>query len=223
MSVMLRCAALSSAVYRLELPDGFDGMEVISRGDTIGAAYFRGAEIYFAFQGSTTKAHWLSNIRVIKTRYHGIRAHQGFAEAAMRVADDVRRIALGHAAGGVWFTGHSLGGAIALLTAMPVSERRRCSVITFGQPRVSTLAEIRSAFSGEYLRVVNGSDAVVRRPALCYSHAGTELYLSNSGKRFTDPCWFKKMADRTITISQHERIFDHSMQDYLRELGQCES
>lgn len=60
-----------------------------------------------------------------------------------------------------WFTGHSLGGALATLAASRFSPVR--AVYTFGAPRVGNEAFVRS-FSTAMYRFVNGDDVVPALP-----------------------------------------------------------
>lgn len=75
----------------------------------------------------------------------------------------------------VWFTGHSLGGALAELAAARLIKEDKLSpehiggIITFGQPRVGD-GEFASTYDREYglkkrhVRFVNNNDIVTRTP-----------------------------------------------------------
>ena len=87
----------------------------------------------------------------------------------------------------LWFTGHSLGGAMASICA------GRCQlssiktypeqVHTFGSPRVGTKRYINHA-KIDYYRWVNNNDIVTRTPPawMGYRHSGQEMYLDSAGK-----------------------------------------
>lgn len=87
----------------------------------------------------------------------------------------------------LWFTGHSLGGAMAsicagrcLLAHIDTSPEQ---IHTFGSPRVGTKRYINHA-KVDYYRWVNNNDIVTRTPPvwLGYRHAGKEMYLNAHGK-----------------------------------------
>ena len=86
----------------------------------------------------------------------------------------------------LWFTGHSLGGAMAsicagrcLLSHIDTSPEQ---IHTFGSPRVGTKRYINHA-KVDYYRWVNNNDIVVKTPPawLGYRHSGKEMYLNASG------------------------------------------
>lgn len=86
----------------------------------------------------------------------------------------------------LWFTGHSLGGAMAsicagrcLLSSIDTSAEE---VHTFGSPRVGTKRYINYA-KIDYYRWVNNNDIVTHTPPawLGYRHSGQEMYLDANG------------------------------------------
>jgi len=222
MDIIETCAHLSLAVYSETVPDnvGVIGYERISdrKTETFGMAYITADNLYLVFRGSQNKKHWLSNFKILKKNHFGIRAHKGFSEASESVMDQVRSLIAEFPNQTPVLSGHSLGGAIAVLVAVALRPAP-IKVITFGQPRVSTTAELRLALYGEYLRVVNGSDVVPRKPMLGYSHAGSLLYLSNRQKKLMDPGSVFRFFDRLPTLFQ--RVSDHDMVDCMMEYERC--
>ena len=87
----------------------------------------------------------------------------------------------------LWFTGHSLGGAMATISAgrcflehIPASPK---GVYTYGAPRVGTARYINHA-TVDLTRWVNNNDIVPRVPPtwLGYRHAGRRFYINTYGK-----------------------------------------
>jgi hypothetical protein len=225
---ILQAAELAKAVYDLSTPDGLGivGIERIEHAptDTSGMAYHAPYGTTIAFAGSASKQDWLTNANIKKRPCYGwIKAHAGFADCAEAVLGKCLEVAQLNN-NPLTLTGHSQGGAVALLVAIGLASRlkgegRSITVITFGQPRVSTEAEIRACLPGEYIRVVNGSDVVTRVPRIGYGHAGTEVYLRNNGGYCVDPGWHEKLTDRLLAW-QHDRVADHMMAGYLKQLQQ---
>ena len=87
----------------------------------------------------------------------------------------------------VWFTGHSLGGAMASIAAgrclLSHIDTQPEQVHTFGSPRVGTKRYINHA-KVDFYRWVNNNDIVPRSPPawLGYRHAGKEIYLDSQGQ-----------------------------------------
>lgn len=87
----------------------------------------------------------------------------------------------------LWFTGHSLGGAMATICAgrclLSKINSSPIQVQTFGSPRVGNKRYINHA-KIDYLRWVNNNDIVTRSPPvwLGYRHAGKEMYLDSNGR-----------------------------------------
>jgi len=87
----------------------------------------------------------------------------------------------------LWFTGHSLGGAMASICAgrclLSHIDTLPQQVHTFGSPRVGTKRYINHA-KIDYFRWVNNNDIVTRSPPawLGYRHSGKEIYLDAQGE-----------------------------------------
>ncbi len=223
---VLQAAELANAVYDLTVPAGLaiHGIERIKHipTDTSGMAYLAPYATTIAFAGTASGRDWLTNIKANKRDCFGwFPAHAGFSDCAEAVFEQCLEIAA-HSTAPLVLTGHSMGGAVATLVAIGLASKlkdsgRNISLITFGQPRVSKASLIDNAFHGEYIRVANGSDIVPRVPKLGYSHAGQFLYLRNRGGYCVNPGISETMLDR-LTAWQHDRITDHSMPAYIRQL-----
>ncbi|MBB5803070.1 hypothetical protein F4560_002838 [Saccharothrix ecbatanensis] len=118
--------------------------------------------------------------------------HYGFAEALRAVMPSVLAAVeeLRDAEQTVWFTGHSLGGGLAMLAAAWLHfEDPRLSaqgVYTFGQPRTcdrSLASAYDKALKGRTFRVVNNNDIVAQvPPEPVFHHVASLRYIDSSGR-----------------------------------------
>ena len=188
-------------------------------------------KIICAVQGTQEAVDWLTNVKIRKTKYFGIHAHRGFVGAAQAILAEVESAIYSFPEYyQILVAGHSLGGGVGVLLSIGLqelmrmrAEQRRITLTTFGQPKVATSKALR-VFHGSYMRVQNGSDIVPRLPNVpgYYSHAGTNLYLPNKlPEPIINPSWSVRFKDRMLT--GFERLQDHSMDDYIKELRKCES
>lgn len=119
----------------------------------MGAGQYEG-DLFFIFRGTTDKnsnADALTDARIgICTSKTGLPVHIGFNHAFNSMLPDIRQfISSAKATGYIHCIGHSLGGAVASLTADWVSRNTANSVklYTFGAPRVGTEWFVKSTTS----------------------------------------------------------------------------
>ena len=134
-------------------------------------------------------ADWMVNLSFgTVPSERGGRVHKGFSEALKEIwgpreGDEGLEAYLDGLCGDghkrVWFTGHSLGGALATLAAGRYE--RAPEVYTFGAPRVGDREYVESLDTPVY-RFVNGRDVVPKLPVRGpYRHAGVEKYIDGEG------------------------------------------
>lgn len=136
----------------------------------------------------------------------GITLHNGFRSAAEAVFNDVRpRLVAGMP---VQITGHSLGGAIAVVLAMYLKHdtaMQITQVITFGQPKVTNVTGADIYSSIPLTRVVTQKDLVPLVPPLSplqikdldvYWHMGEEIILLG-GQQYSQTRGLKSMLRAT--------------------------
>ncbi len=131
----------------------------------------------------------------------------------------------------LWFTGHSLGGAMATICAT----RCRLSMIdsnpqelhTFGSPRVGNKTYVNHV-KLQHMRWVNNNDLVTRVPPswMGYRHTGTQLYFDSNGD-FRKLTKIQRGRDRWrgffkgLKKRQFDHFSDHSMKLYVEGIWKC--
>ncbi|MEM8881019.1 MAG: lipase family protein [Pseudomonadota bacterium] len=149
---------------------------VFDIGDMEGFVAVGTQAIIVSIRGTQGVRDWINvNLRVPETEFAPIggAAHRGFVAGWTAISDVVGDAMAEHPTKTVWFTGHSLGAAVAILgaaAAAPIAP----DIITFGQPRIFNAAaanHLNATFGARYHRVVHGEDVVARIPRF-YHHAG---------------------------------------------------
>lgn len=173
----------------------------------------------------------------------GVEVHKGFLEALDSTWDLIEPAMAESTDQGkrIVLCGHSLGGALAVLSAhrllidgLKVNTAKRVPQLgplyTFGQPRVGNLAfanELEQLIGAQYYRSVNNRDAVplVPPPNMGYAHAGSVLYFNEFGSFIKDPpAWYRGLDKLTMDKSEIKSVLkqtggDHAMAFYLRLQG----
>lgn len=165
---------------------GFTEYQPLDHGDTQGFIAKADGVVLIAFRGTESLGDWIDNLDVLPAARPYGNVHSGFMEAFRRVERDIRvALPTGTVAGRkVWLTGHSLGGALATITAaefgsaLPVT-----GIYTYGQPRLGNSA-VRGFFKlhhpDRFMRFVNDDDVVPRVPP-GYQHVGRLIHFDSSG------------------------------------------
>ena len=125
------------------------------------------------FRGTSKLQDWIANLNAPAVRWWGKgTVHKGFMEAFVKIWEVVAP-ALQDIKGPLFYAGHSLGGALATLTA---SLRAPTALYTFGSPRVGNRTFTESMEHIHVHRVVNRHDVVPTLPLpggpLDYCHVG---------------------------------------------------
>lgn len=129
------------------------------------------------FRGTHNTGQWLRNARFFPVSHPWGWVHDGFKAGIEDIAGELTAFEAAAAnAKHVWISGHSLGGALALMMAARLKIRQgiKASLYTYGQPMVG-LEPFADRFAielpGNLVRFVNQSDIVPRVPP-GFSHTG---------------------------------------------------
>ena len=188
-----------------------------------------------AFRGTDEIADWLDNLNAFCTKELFGEFHRGFWNSLEDVWGgmfDCYQSAYSIKKRPLFFTGHSLGGAMATLAAAKFIHQDWpfTSVYTFGQPRCMTHETARifnMEAKGRFFRFHNNNDLVTRLPArvMGYSHVGTYFYITQEGEIHNDPGFWFKFADyidgavSAATEKGIDGIEDHDMNDYMQHIA----
>jgi triacylglycerol lipase len=172
------------------------------------------AVLAFRGTGPATFQNWATDaiVRLVAREEYAGRVHTGFSSALKHSWDRVTRVLEAVGDRPLFVTGHSLGGALALLASCRLWKLGRPAVATytFGAPRVGDAAFCKSCMTPTY-RVVNRLDLVPELPLAsmrsllprepkpgarrfvenlgklidrvpCYGHVDTFVYLDRDGE-----------------------------------------
>jgi hypothetical protein len=160
--------------------------------------------------------------------------HRGFAKALVEVWTDqvnphLDQLKADNQDLAIWFTGHSLGAALATLAADAYSREKQVKgLYTFGSPRVGNNA-FADQFRVSSFRFVHHDDTVTRLPPpgfpTFYTQLrGVEKYITAEGSIVDDPTPEGQISDAfTATVARLERnlraLKPLTLLDHLRSLG----
>lgn len=231
----LACAQASRLAYRdvAEVKAtasewGFAGAEHFKKTTHDAIVLSNRNAILVAFRGTDEGKDFRTNVDVRRGPSSLGEVHRGFMEAAASFWPDLHQHVLTTRNNdqALWFTGHSLGGALALLASvkahfedgLPVS-----CVYTFGQPQLASL-EFRREFEERrpypYYRFVNHTDVVVDVPMLAMlTHFGEVRYFDTKKKLWEGKVpWWVKLVDKVRAPHLHGGLADfaaHAIDGYV--------
>lgn len=168
----------------------------------------------------------------------GIYVHTGFDKAVRELYDSLSRKL--DTAYTTRITGHSLGGALAVLLAyyLTVDGYELERTVTFGQPKVTNRQGAEKFRDVSLLRVINGKDPVAYVPPISfvtalnspYQHAGGALVLQDappyeyvcseaSHLSFASEFWGDILGgEKDPTASLEENVVFHRDRHYIEKL-----
>eukprot|EP01116_Phalansterium_solitarium_P006287 TRINITY_DN18590_c0_g1_i1.p1 TRINITY_DN18590_c0_g1~~TRINITY_DN18590_c0_g1_i1.p1 ORF type:complete len:803 (+),score=209.86 TRINITY_DN18590_c0_g1_i1:81-2489(+) len=150
------------------------------------------------------------------------RVHSGFYQSFLRLEHDIVDVVTKYVRQHpdpvqIYCTGHSLGGALAVLAALKLRcVLPGCKIVsnTFGAPRVGNhaFAQIYNRLVPESFRIVNNRDVVAGMPKGGeFKHAGRRIVITRSGRCITDASHNKAKTSAS----------DHALGNYQKALVEC--
>jgi len=164
--------------------------------------------VVLVFRGSHDLLDWLTNLKTLPVSWATApgQVHEGFRNALECVVERIDR-ALGGFSCPAFYTGHSLGAALATLASFRGPEGSVRAVYAFGSPRVGDAAFLAALNAKtKVYRVVHSRDVVATLPPelLGFAHAGELHYITRHGELLVDPA--EEQMDR-----QQPFLFDSSL------------
>ena len=214
---------------------GFNHMHFFSGSSTQAFIAAKNDFIVLSFRGTEDIADWFRNLDIDLVPGPVGHVHDGFQKALSEVwegnAGMEKAVSdLRNNGQTVWITGHSLGGALAVLAAVKLNLKSGIlanGLYTLGQPRVGNaefIAAFNDSFGGRAFRFVNNNDIVTRVPPWIrgYRHGDAMLYF-DTGKQLLDTISpLQKLIDgiKGVTSSIGELgldvLNDHSKEQYTK-------
>lgn len=169
------------------------------------------------FRGTQGLRDWWTNLRIgTRTWPPGGKVHEGFLRALHKVRKPIADALVGIDTP-IFVTGHSLGGALATLSA---SLQPFAACYTFGAPRVGDRA-FYDSLQCPLHRVVNDRDLVPALPPerLGYAHGGELHHIRADGSLVQNPTEQEIEAARSSLddrrwFEPHEALTDHAPTNY---------
>jgi hypothetical protein len=172
---------------------------------------FRGTQVF----ADPSLADMLSNLWFRRRSWDPGRVHRGYREALLDIAQELKR-PLYSGRRPLYFTGHSMGGALATLASTLAPGPS--ATYSFGAPRVGDGAFARGLTN--LVRVVHGADIAPRYPLpLGYRHGGQVWHLSRAGTLTPGlpPGWQLRLPFTPATLAR--AALDHRIGEYARKLA----
>jgi triacylglycerol lipase len=214
-----------------------DRVRAFQGGDTEGYFYETEGAMVLAFRGSQALGDWIGHANIEPTAFaldlgaKG-RVHGGFRTALEQVWPAVAA-ALDEAQAtgrGVWFTGHSLGGALAVMAAYrwaASTGHTPHGIVTFGQPRIgdATFAsEVEASVGPQITRFINQGDPVPwLMRTLKFAHSGRCVYFPQDEEPRWDVSYLEamvRMAFGALDMKSEDllSVIPHHKTTYLKRM-----
>ena len=158
--------------------------------------------------------------------YGKISVHAGFHNEYLRYRESIQKSVNQHPDKDIYVTGHSLGGALAVLNAFDIAvhTQRPVTVFTFGQPRVGgeKFRKIYEELVPDSYRVVVDGDPIPRTPGslIDYEHVGKLLQLDKEGVQLAPDDINSKALFQLLDFRKHIlKSYYGALEDLLSGCG----
>lgn len=203
-----------ACIYSIQAYDELRGDDVtcISNKFTSTTAYIIDNPVYqvVVFKGTQENCDWLFNLSAVPFRYNKRWCHGGFTMAHRSVWSDLRKRLDPNRMTIV--CGHSLGGALAELSAHCMQDFPLLHLVTFGKPNVFFRPKKSTLKLKTQTSFIHGSDVVARLPRYFYGPDPdqTLVYFDELDRTHVNPEKSFLRSDWNISNA----ISDHSIESY---------
>lgn len=230
MRLALECAYASRLAYqpREEVEDR--GWKFFESDDTQAILRSKNGRAVLAFRGTSSLEDVLDDLNIMPDFDGPLDGfvHSGFLNAFNELwpelAAEIEKLRVP-----LIITGHSLGGALAVLACAQLQDERFMveELYTYGCPKVGS-SEFSEIFDTPHRRYVNNNDVITRLPP-GFSHTGELFYINEDGDDIsTDIGFFEMALDRLkgrvndLLEPGTDGAKDHSIDNYVAALErQC--
>lgn len=192
------------------------------------------SRITVAFRGTTSHSDWLADVwlplqPLPSPHRKTVKAHTGFLRQYMSIHGHILHELQRGGARHVVLTGHSLGGALAVIAAAMLPPTYTYDIVTFGAPRAGNRELQEAAYfkCRSCVRVVHDLDIVPLVPSefLGFKHVCEPwILLDAEGALHSMPCqmsfWQQAYLRTRGMMTRDFGIKDHFMCQYMRGVGQ---
>lgn len=189
--------------------DGFES-EIINVCNNRCIVFHNKESVIISFAGTNDNQDILNDLKIEKTQTDYGKIHKGFLEAYESLEFFISRVLHVYdlQTKPTYITGHSAGGAIALLCAINfVYKSAIQKVVTFGAPKVGNKKWQRCySRTTKFMtkRYINNQDVIPRLPKWFYYHVGIARYFNKKGKVVSSRPWsFKKFVLSLTSNNEH--------------------
>ena len=179
--------------------------------------------VIVAFRGSVDIKNWIDDFDALTMAYpkcSNCRVHVGFYQGYMEIAHEIKsqvQLILGkYRDAQIHVTGHSLGGAMAVVAALDLKSTfgKVDHLYTFGQPRVGNqhFADYLASEIASGYRVVHYADIVPHVPPLDmldYRHGGAQIWYTEDMQTYQvctaeDPKCMDSLPESKWSANDHD-------------------
>lgn len=227
--------SIASNVWKMERVQFLNDSET----DTQGFCMHDERKLVVSFRGTESKKDWTTNIKfplvrptIYPARFNEVKAHLGFNRSMEAVWPQVQQFVdqayERHPHLKLYVTGHSLGGALALLCysyfVLSDTPRRVAAIYTLGQPPVGNeafcTALMLNSPNTTYIRITNNNDCVPQLFIPGAQHGKTHLHISPSGSFQFDPSHLSNAQNFVFSLSSRDigPFSDHPVARYRKRI-----
>ena len=182
--------------------------------------------VYLVWRGSSSKKDFQNDASVQKFPFiePGEKIHIGFKSSWEAIRDLVYKTLKGlDRIESIVVCGHSLGGAVATLSAYAIHKElgiEKIECCTIGSPRVGNkkFKENYNSSPIKTLRIVHHNDVVTRSPKFGYHHVNDELRIDDNGNVIVPKYNLERILKFIKSIITLNTVKDHMTDRYLADI-----